>query len=441
MTAGLVLCIALAQAPLVPDRVLRTLLDEISAENAYRHTRALASYPRYSNSQAFFDAAEYVAREARALGLENVRVERFEHPRPTWDAIDGELDLVEPEARRIVSLRDVPLSAAWRTTGGDVTAELVEADDDDHKGKIVLLPRKPDTRWKQKGAVGFISYASNEFFGRRLPPDSVSWVTAPDESFGMIVSPRQGEELARLVRQGKTVKVRMRVQTRRGDSGAIGQLMGELPGAIEGQDIVVVAHLDHPNPGANDNASGSAAILEALRALRRLVETGKLDPPRRTLRFWWSTEIVSEREYFRKHPEEAKKILLAVNLDQAGGDRHAANNLIAIYGPAWLPSWADDLIHNLAEHVKNKYAPAEHAPSPLLVAPGGGSAPMRVEYWPYEPLSDHLAFEARGVEIPAISLAVPSLGVIHSSADTVDRIDPTWLKRTTLLTLASAWFA
>src|SRR5574341_951831 len=105
--------------------------------------------------------------------------------------------------------------------------------------------------------------------------------------------------------------------------------------------------------------------------LAELRAAGKLPPLRRTVRFWWSTEIVSEREYFAKYPEQARKMILAVNLDQAGGDRNAENNFVAILGPDWLPSFADDLIYNLAEYVKDTYAPAEHEPSPLVVAPNG----------------------------------------------------------------------
>ena len=453
MNAALIsLCAAVFQAQLVPDALLRDMLDEISAATALEDTRVLSSRPRYPNSAAFFEAADYVAGRARDYGLKNVRIERFDG-NPMWDAIEGELDLLEPEPRRLTSFRETPLAVAQRSAEGDVSGEVVDAgtgtrlsdyENLDLGGKIVLARDAPGaavwTEAAKRGATGLITCPSPTFFGRRTPLDSVAWTRAPEPAIAMTISPNQCAALARLMRDGRKIRMRLRVKVKRSEPGAIGQLMGEIPGTIVGQDVVIVAHLDHPAPSANDNASGSAAILEALRVLQRLVAAGKISAPRRTIRFWWSTEISSEQEYFRKHPDDAKAILLAVNLDQAGGDRNAENNLIAIYGPQWLPSWADDLVYNLAEHVRQRYAPAEKEPSPLLVAPNGSKQSMRTVYWDYAPLSDHMAFESKEVGIPAISLAVPSLHVIHSSMDTPDRIDTTWLKRSTLMVLASAVF-
>src|SRR5581483_5347298 len=61
-------------------------------------------------------------------------------------------------------------------------------------------------------------------------------------------------------------------------------------------------------------------------------------------------------------------------------------------------------------------------------------------YWDYQPITDEVAFEARDIGIPGISLAVPSLALIHTNLDTPDRLDPTWMKRTGLLTLAPALY-
>jgi hypothetical protein len=170
------------------------------------------------------------------------------------------------------------------------------------------------------------------------------------------------------------------------------------------------------------------------------LDGGKLPKPRRTLRFWWTTEIEAEQAYFRRHPDDRRNILLSVVLDQAGGERNAENNLIVIDNPRWLPSYADDLMENLAEYVKNRYAPAEHEPDPLLVASGGSHQSLRNVYWEYQPITDQMAFESREIGIPGIALAVPSLDLIHTNLDSVDRLDPTWLKRSALLTLAPALF-
>jgi hypothetical protein len=203
---------------------------------------------------------------------------------------------------------------------------------------------------------------------------------------------------------------------------------------------VIAAHLDHQFPGANDNASGSGTLLELVRTVNQLIQTHKIPQPRRTIRFWWTTEIEAEKAWFHEHPEDAKNILLAIVLDQAGGERNSENNLIAIGNPDWLPSYADDLIENLADYAKERYAPAEHEPDPLLVAEGGGHQSIHTEFWDYQPITDEVAFEAKDIRIPGISLAVPSLDLIHTNLDTVDRLDPTWMKRSALLTLAPALY-
>jgi hypothetical protein len=256
---------------------------------------------------------------------------------------------------------------------------------------------------------------------------------------GLMISPQSGESLRAELTRGPA-KVFLHAKARRVTPGAIGIVMGEIPGVVSGQDIVIAAHLDHQFPGANDNGSGSGTLLELARAATSLIGAGKLPKPRRTIRFWWTTEIVSEQDYFHRHPEEAKRILLSIVLDQAGGERNAENNLILIANPDWLPSYADDLIENLAEFVKNNYAPAEHEPDSLLIADGGGHQSLRTVYWEYQPITDEVAFEARDIRIPGISIAVPSLDVIHTDLDTVDRLDPTWMKRSALLTLAPALY-
>ena len=64
-----------------------------------------------------------------------------------------------------------------------------------------------------------------------------------------------------------------------------------IPGTDGSEEIVFSCHLCHQKPGANDNASGAAAILEAARALNALIRRGEIERPRRTIRFIWPPEI------------------------------------------------------------------------------------------------------------------------------------------------------
>ncbi len=353
-----------------------------------------------------------------------------------WDQVEAGVAVVTPEPQ------DIPATLAQFSGDADVTAELVPEDAPDVRGKIVLTGREPQPAWQtlaRRAPAALLSAASGEYFGRRTPPDAIFWGMAPPDAVVFMISPRSAEQLRSLLQRG-AVTVRLRARAARVTPGAIGMVMGEIPGTQRGQDIVVAAHLDHQFPGANDNGSGSGTLLELARATNRLIASGKIPQPRRTLRFWWTTEIVAEEAWFRQHPEDGKNISLAVVLDQAGGERNAENNLIVIHNPVWLPSYADDLIDNLAEYVEGRYAPAEHEPDPLVTAPDGGRQSLRPSFWDYEPITDEVAFESRSLKIPGITLAVPSLDLIHTNLDTIDRLDPTWMKRTALLTLAPALY-
>lgn len=421
---------------------MRAILEETSAEKALEETAALAGRFRYPNSEGFFDAAEHVAARARALGLQNVRIERFPARGVKWDPVEATLERVEPDPALLATLERSPLLLAQRSRAGDVSAALAD-ETADVKGKIALTTRPPQAAWPElsrRGAVALLSAWRPDYFGRKPALDAVAWGEAPENALAFMISPKMGEELRARLARGP-LKLRMRARVKSGAPGEIGQVMGELPGETQGEDIVLAAHLDHQKQGANDNASGSGALLEALRVARRLIAEGKAPRPRRTLRFWWSTEIASEREYFKRHPEEARRISLAIVLDQAGGELGKVNNFILIANPEWRAAWTDDLMRDLTTRFAETYAPAEHEPDPLSLAPGGGRQAMRNVYWDYQPLSDHVAFVACDVGVPSIALAVPSLDVIHTDQDTMERLDATWMKRSIALTLAPALWA
>lgn len=87
--------------------------------------------------------------------------------------------------------------------------------------------------------------------------------------------------------------------------------------------FLVCAHGDSDagGPGANDNASGVAIVLEMARAWKAAVDAGTCAAPARQIRFViWGTEIKSTREYLDAHlaREDAPPLLGVLNFDQAG---------------------------------------------------------------------------------------------------------------------------
>jgi len=438
-----------ARHPLLLDpAVLRALLEEASGERVLRETAELAALARYPASRGFHRAAELVAERARQIGLTNVRILSFPAPIPRWDIVRGDLWLVRPEKVKLADASRIGVSVAQFSRPTHVAAELVfvgpgtaDADyvDKDVRGKIVLasgpLSDVEEHAVERRGALGIVSFYQGEFFGTRPSPEAVSWgaLSPRSKGFAFMISPSMGKKLIELA-ESHRLKVRARIEIERSEPGFYEMVVGEIPGTtIKNQDIVFSAHLDHQPPGANDNASGSAALLEVARVIRSLVTKGTIAPLRRTIRFWWVTEIVGTYAYFFAHPEEARRILANINIDQAGGDRHGRSDFVAILQPPWMGTFLDDVIRVVAEDATERFAEVYHEPSPLFVAPTGTRTPFLLRFWPYAPLSDHVVFETAGIDIPSISLAAASLSYIHTSDDSIEHIDPTALKRSVFL--------
>ena len=76
--------------------------------------------------------------------------------------------------------------------------------------------------------------------------------------------------------------------------------MATLPGKDRSKYILFCAHGDSDSggPGANDNASGVAIVLEIARTAAAAVKSGKMPQPAWDLRFAsWGGEMSSTREY------------------------------------------------------------------------------------------------------------------------------------------------
>src|SRR5262249_58933048 len=106
-------------------------------------------------------------------------------------------------------------------------------------------------------------------------------------------------------------------------------------------EVLLSAHLCHQSAGANDNASGSAAIFEAARTLRAAIAAGSLPAPRRTIRFLWAPEIAGSEAWAVRHADIVKKTIGGVHMDMVGG------RLDAIHGTFHLSRTAASLPHAL----------------------------------------------------------------------------------------------
>lgn len=134
------------------------------------------------------------------------------------------------------------------------------------------------------------------------------------------VSPRESEPLRARVAAGGKARVSFTLEARRGRDAA-DTVVATLPGKDRSRYILFCAHGDSDSggPGADDNASGVAAVLEIARAAAAAVKAGLMEQPAWDLRFAaWGGEMTSTREYVASMAADPSRLQAVINFDQAG---------------------------------------------------------------------------------------------------------------------------
>jgi hypothetical protein len=135
------------------------------------------------------------------------------------------------------------------------------------------------------------------------------------------VSPREAAPLRQRLAAGETVRVSFAVEGQSG-TGPAHTVVATLPGRDRSKHVLFCAHGDSDSggPGANDNASGVAIVLEVARTLAAAVRSGRIPQPAWDVRFAvWGGEIASTREYAAAQALDSRSRLMAVfNYDQSG---------------------------------------------------------------------------------------------------------------------------
>jgi aminopeptidase YwaD len=450
--------------PLLPDAQISALSEEISGETAKRNLEGLSRYHRMRGSRDFHRAAEQVLSELQKYGYADAHIEKLpadgkvfygtQRSRPAWDADFAELwelDATGDASKRLASWDAAPITLAEDSESADLTAELVDVGEGssendylakDVKGKIVLAGSQADAVQRvavaKHGAAGIVSYAPNQHTAWWKQDETlVRWghldtfSSAP--TFAFMIS--LGEARALRDRLAKGEHIRLHAVVRAGQRPGFYEITtATIPGsdpAVRDEEIVYSCHLDHPRPGANDNASGCATILEVARTLRKLIDEKRIAPPRRTIRFVWPPEIEGTMALLNGKPELAARIKAAIHLDMVGGGPETKTIFHVTRGPASLPSFIYDVaaqIGMFADAQASQYAMTGSAKWPL-VAPEGGRDALRAAFVPLTLGSDHQVYSNSSWSIPSIYLNDWPDRFIHTNADTPSKIDPTKLKR------------
>jgi len=482
---GIVLCLGLSfgrgqETPVLPEKVWRALANELSGDIAFDYLRHLTLFHATSGgSEGFRMEAEWVAEKAREFGLEDVQIIWMEDESAGWDVLSGEAWIIEPEEIKLGDVKETPLRVADNSRTADVTAELVDVGsgirdsdyaDKDVKGKIVLASSEPRAVqrlavWKY-GALGIISYtAKRDFLPHQLSWEAIS-AQSPDGkqegTFAWMLTPLEGRSLSsrlaasRYNKEGKESKpflARVKIETAFGEKRT-GMVEGWIRGTeINNQDIVLTGHMQEEKTSANDNRSAVASLLEIGRALKKLIDEGKLMRPKRNIRFWWVDEYSSSYQYFIRHPEEIQNMLANLNQDLVGAKQSLNDRAIYMSRTPWSrPSFLNDVAESVLEAVRLANTDFPFPPvssvfpsimgrfSRPLLSVLGTREPFRAEAVPYFDGSDHSVFIDGRIGIPGVALCNWPDPYIHSSDDDLWQVDPTQLKRNAFIIGGSAYF-
>ena len=478
--------------PLLAEKEVAAIAGEISGETAKRNLEGIAGFHRQRGSKGFHEAAEFVAERLRAYGLSDVAILLFpadgkifygtQRSRPGWDAEVGSLIITEPQklvscntptlvvdcitgpTTVLANYEAMPITLAEDSESGHRITTIVDVGEGtkesdyagkDVQGKFVLVSAQPgavqDLAVGKFGAVGIISYAQNQktaWWGE--DENLIRWghleTFSTNRTMAFMVSLKTARWLLQKESQAGVIGVIAEAVVKAGQHvGNYEVVTATIPGAdpkLKDEEIAFSCHLDHQRPGANDNASGCATILEVARTLQKLIATGKLARPARTIRFIFPPEIEGTLALLNSKPELAKRIKVVVHMDMVGGGPETKAVFHVTRGPMSLPSFVQDVAWAFAEWVNEEsyqFAATGKADYPLVSAECG-KEPLRAEYSAYTMGSDHDVYQDSSFGIPAIYLNDWPDRFIHTNSDSAANIDATKLKRAGFIGAASGYF-
>lgn len=470
--------LAAQKVPLDQEEVVSQLDTELSGESAKRNLEYLATLHRMRGSDDYNSAIAFLTGKLKDYNLETVEVIKIpadgktmygtHKTRPAWNVKFAELWELRLEDgkwehyTRIADYESIPMVVAQDSKSGEVSADLVaigqgikESDyaNKNIEGKLVLTSSQPErvaplaiSKYK---AAGIISYAQNQPSAWHGEDENlIRWghfdYFEDIRSFAFMISLKQARAFKARLGSGETIRLFAKVltETKAADWELLTAVIKGTDTQLENEEILLTCHLDHPRPGANDNASGCVAILEVARALKKLVDEKKIERPRRTIRFLWSPEIEGTKVLLNYKPEFAEKTKFNIHMDMVGGGAETKGVYQISRGPMSLPSFINDVGESFGEflnHSSLAYASGNETNFPM-VSKEGGKEPFQAITGNFRMGSDFEVFTEGSFKIPSIYLHQYPDRYIHTNYDSPRNIDPTVLKRSAFIGAASACY-
>ena len=438
------------------------IVGEASGETAANHVMAMCGFPRNRKPAEYAGTlaeAQYVLDRLTEYGLPGATIKRFPGGE-TWDGVKGELWEVKPGRQKIASYTDLTAMLASGSASADVTADLVwveegEAKDFeglDVKGKILLTSGSAGAVHNlgclKNGAAGVVSFASpRPLFDPLLMPWGGLYARGAEAKFAFLVPPREGVLLRDRLKRGEKISVHAVVEAKT-EKTDLQDIVAAIPGTDpDAEEVIVTAHIfeGYAMFGANDNSSGSSAVLEAARTLQTLIADGRLPRPKRTIRFLWIPEFSGTIPYVKAEAARIARTLCDINLDMVGDWLTKSLAFFTVMRTTYgNPHYVNDVVENYYRYVgeaTRTYVTnnMDEEMNRRIVAPSGSEEPMYYYIGTHFGSSDHEVFNDWAIGVPGVVLNTWPDKWYHTSEDRPDKLDPTQLKRAVIITAASAY--
>lgn len=446
---------------LMSEKVYDLIVGESSGDRAFYYIMDIAPYERDRKSadyKGLFMESVYVVDKLKAAGFEEAKTEIVGKSK-TWDGVSADVWEVSPNTAKLADYRDLAAMLGQGSQNADVTAELAwvgrgtqaEIDAADLKGKIAVTEasasRVHDLAVKA-GAVGIISYYSPRPLVDPIQIPNSGIRGGENATFCINLTPRDGYVLRDRLLRGEKITVKAKIEATTEETNI------EVPtcvikGANENaEEIILCAHLyeGYVKLGANDNISGSAALIEVARTLNQLIESGQIERPARSIRFIWIPEFQGSIPWAQQNKEILSRTLCNINLDMVGLWLSKSQSFYCLHrttmgNPHYLNDVAESFYHYMGATNKSFVATGMGRPDALkpVVSVTGSRDPFYYSINAHYGASDHEVFSDWGVQAPGVIMITWPDNYYHTSGDRPEICDPTQLHRAIVLAAASAY--
>ncbi len=427
---------------MLPDDIIKAVTDNISGISAKDYAATISKFHRIQASPGFSEAIEYLKNTIASISDAKVKV--FEYPADGkttigiwqnpfgWEGKEGLLELLEPEKRILADFSTERISLVAHSTPTEIETEVVyigkglsasDYEGKDVKGKLVLteslariVHRKACIEHGAAGVLTFVPPSGIDELAELRRYEAI-WPSTEEKdkvAFGFALRQGDGGKMMRWLQEGKTVRVKAKVDAILG-VGKTQVLSALIPGEDKSKEIWLAAHVCHPHPGANDNASGSGALLEVLRSFSYLIRKGKIPKPVFSIRFLWIPEWSGTIQFIENEQDILKRCKGMINLDMVGADPTKSGSILHLYRtPFSLPSTLNNVVRYWMQIEAKR---EDHR------LEGGIVSPLPYQYSRYSPGSDHFMLTDSSIGIPAVMLNQFPDRFYHTSTDTADKLD------------------